>query len=50
LTQKRLQENLKSAFKYAKFNENDCDKFYEYVYDKYINGDFEMGKLKRNHV
>jgi separase len=50
LTQKRLQENLKSAFKYAKFNENDCDKFYEYIYDNYINGDFKMGKLKRNHV
>jgi hypothetical protein len=29
LTQKRLQENLKSAFEYAGFSENYCDKFYE---------------------
>jgi hypothetical protein len=51
LTQKKLQKNLKAAFKYAGFSENDCDKFYEYIYDNYIiNRDFKMGKLKRNHV
>jgi hypothetical protein len=54
LSQTKLKNNLKAAFKYAGFDANDFDKFYNYLDSKYINREDKKvkkrRKVKRNHV
>ncbi len=51
LTRKKLEENLKAAFKYTHFNVNDLGKFYDYLHKNYIHRDMKRTvNVKRNHV